>query len=35
MNSNKILGHISLNEEYNEEELLACNYDKTFLELKV
>jgi len=35
MNPNKILAQISLNEEYNEEEILACNYDKTFLELKV
>jgi len=35
MNSNKILAHISLNGEYNEEELLACNHDITFLEIKV
>jgi len=33
MNLNKILAHISLNEEYNEEELLARNYDKTFKKL--
>jgi hypothetical protein len=35
MNSNNILAHIYLNEEYNEEELLACNHDITFLQLKV
>jgi hypothetical protein len=35
MNSNKVLKHISLNEEYNEEELLACSHDITFLQLKV
>ena len=35
MNSNKILAHISLNEEYNEEELLAYNHDIIFLQLKV
>jgi hypothetical protein len=35
MNSNKVLAHISLNEEYNEEELLALIHDITFLQLKV